>query len=60
MFCLVMYFFVGFQTSATKFFIFWACLCMFQIISEGVGMCCAVVTRQVRRRSTQAGGGALS
>eukprot|EP00198_Chlamydomonas_reinhardtii_P002835 XP_001692171.1 predicted protein [Chlamydomonas reinhardtii] len=45
LFLCVMYFFVGFYPSASNFFIFFAVLSMFQIISEGLGACCAVVTR---------------
>lgn len=37
------YFFVGFQPSAHLFFIFWIVLSMFQLISEGLGLLCAVV-----------------
>ncbi|KAG2452090.1 hypothetical protein HYH02_003126 [Chlamydomonas schloesseri] len=45
LFLCVMYFFVGFYPSAANFFIFFAVLSMFQIISEGLGVCCAVVTK---------------
>ncbi|GLI71094.1 hypothetical protein VaNZ11_016163 [Volvox africanus] len=45
LFLAVMYFFAGFQASATGFFTFFAVFSMFQIISEGVGACCAVATR---------------
>lgn len=46
LFTCVVYFFVGFQTDVAKFFTFFAVLSMFQIISEGMGMICALVTRQ--------------
>ncbi|GIL85953.1 hypothetical protein Vretimale_9015 [Volvox reticuliferus] len=45
LFLAVMYFFAGFQASVTGFFTFFAVFSMFQIISEGVGACCAVATR---------------
>ncbi|KAG2423172.1 hypothetical protein HXX76_010940 [Chlamydomonas incerta] len=45
LFLCVMYFFVGFYPSAANFFIFFAVLSMFQIISEGLGACCAMVTK---------------
>lgn len=35
---------MGFQPSAHLFFIFWIVLSMFQLISEGLGLLCAVVT----------------
>lgn len=46
LFVSILYFFVGFHASPENFFVFFAILSMFQIISEGIGVCCAVVTRQ--------------
>ncbi|GFR41627.1 hypothetical protein Agub_g2354, partial [Astrephomene gubernaculifera] len=45
LFLAIMYFFAGFQASASGFFTFFAVLSMFQIISEGLGACCAVATK---------------
>ncbi|PNH03162.1 ATP-binding cassette sub-family G member 1 [Tetrabaena socialis] len=45
LFVSVVYFFVGFQASAGGFFTFFIVFAMFQIVSEGVGACCAVATR---------------
>eukprot|EP00798_Chlamydomonas_sp_ICE-L_P005385 gene5385-5606_t len=41
----IMYFFCGFQTDAGKFFLFIAVLAMFQIVSEGIGLVCAILTK---------------
>jgi hypothetical protein len=45
LFSLVSYFFSGFQVDFVKFIIFFAGLTMFQIICEGIGWCCALITR---------------
>jgi len=45
-FVAVMYFFVGFQAEASKFFLFILILIMFQLVSEGLGLLCAILTRQ--------------
>ncbi|GLC42363.1 hypothetical protein PLESTM_001325100 [Pleodorina starrii] len=45
LFLAVMYFFAGFQASAGGFFTFFAIFSMFQIVSEGIGACCALSTR---------------
>uniref|UniRef100_A0A7S0WUF3 ABC transporter domain-containing protein n=1 Tax=Chlamydomonas leiostraca TaxID=1034604 RepID=A0A7S0WUF3_9CHLO len=45
LFVAVSYFFAGFQRDAGKFFLFFAVLLMFQLISEGLGLVCAIVTR---------------
>ncbi|KAL6761569.1 P-loop containing nucleoside triphosphate hydrolase protein [Haematococcus lacustris] len=41
----VLYFFAGFQHDAAKFFIFYITLTLFQLVSEGLGLICAIVTR---------------
>ncbi|KAL4458831.1 hypothetical protein ABPG75_013696 [Micractinium tetrahymenae] len=43
LFCVVMYWMVGFAPSAAAFFIFVAAFCMFQLTSETIGTMCAIV-----------------
>jgi hypothetical protein len=44
MFSIVIYFLVGFQLSAAKFFVWLAVLLAFTLASESLGLVCAVVT----------------
>ncbi|GAX76975.1 hypothetical protein CEUSTIGMA_g4422.t1 [Chlamydomonas eustigma] len=48
LFVAVMYFLAGFQADASKFFIFWVAMSLFQILSDSVGLLCAIVTKQVQ------------
>lgn len=42
----IMYFFAGLRPGAEPFFLFYFTLSIFQLLSEGVGLLCAVLTRQ--------------
>ncbi|KAG2497029.1 hypothetical protein HYH03_005032 [Edaphochlamys debaryana] len=46
-FLTILYFMAGFVASASSFFIFYAVLLMFYMISEGIGACFAALTRTV-------------
>ncbi|MEW5313182.1 MAG: hypothetical protein WDW38_004769 [Sanguina aurantia] len=46
LFVLILYFFVGFQPNAANFFMMLLILFMFQVVSEGLGFMCALMTRQ--------------
>ena len=46
-FHLLRYFFVGYQAEASKFFIFFFILTLFQLISESLGLLCSVITGQL-------------
>lgn len=43
----IMYFFVGFQADAGKFFIFFVVLSIFQCIAESIGLLSGIITKQV-------------
>ena len=43
----IVYFFAGFQTSPSKFFIFFIVLSIFQLLSESLGLLCAILTKQL-------------
>ena len=38
------YFFAGYQADAAKFFLFFFILTLFQLISEGIGLLCSILT----------------
>ena len=44
-FCLLMYFIVGYQAVAAKFFIFLSVSVLFQLTSETIGCASAIVTK---------------
>ncbi|KAG2499529.1 hypothetical protein HYH03_002475 [Edaphochlamys debaryana] len=47
LFLAIMYFFAGFYPAAVNFFTFMAVFGMFQVISEGIGACCAVACKSI-------------
>ncbi|KAG1681175.1 hypothetical protein FOA52_015618 [Chlamydomonas sp. UWO 241] len=42
----IMYFFVGFQVDASKFFLYYAVILMFMLICEGLGLLAGIFTKQ--------------
>ncbi|EFN53222.1 hypothetical protein CHLNCDRAFT_137099 [Chlorella variabilis] len=45
LFCVLMYFMVGYVPDFVNFLVFLAAFCMFQLVSETVGVMCAIVTK---------------
>ena len=45
LFCVLIYFIVGYQTLASKFFIFLAVSALVQFISETIGCVSAIITK---------------
>lgn len=44
LYCFCRYFFVGYQSDPSKFFLFFFVLTIFQLISESIGLICSVLT----------------
>ncbi|KAL4859144.1 ABC transporter G family member 9 [Chlorella vulgaris] len=44
LFCVLMYFMVGYYLNVVNFLVFLAAFCLFQLISESIGLMCAIVT----------------
>ena len=45
LFCVLVYYIIGFQDDAAKFAVFWVTAVLYQLTSENIGLVSAVVTK---------------